>query len=70
MRYESDLHSEFQFLFFTKIFVQKYKKTQNSELRIQNYLRTQVSLLPPPCEEFTTSEPFFRATLVNPPGVT
>ena len=29
---------------------------------------THVSLLPPPCEEFTTSEPFFIATRVRPPG--
>ena len=26
--------------------------------------------MPPPCEEFTTSEPFFNATRVRPPGVT
>ena len=32
------------------------------------YSRTHVSLLPPPCEEFTTSEPFSRATRVRPPG--
>src|SRR5690606_17057188 len=31
---------------------------------------TQVSLLPPPWEEFTTSDPFFIATRVNPPGMT
>src|SRR6266850_2787656 len=31
---------------------------------------TQVSLLPPPCEEFTTSEPFLSATRVSPPGIT
>src|SRR5688572_24947040 len=31
---------------------------------------TQVSLLPPPCDEFTTREPFFNATRVNPPGRT
>src|SRR6185369_11861148 len=29
---------------------------------------TQVSLLPPPCEEFTTSEPSRNATRVRPPG--
>ncbi len=29
---------------------------------------TQVSLVPPPCEEFTTSEPSFSATRVRPPG--
>ena len=29
---------------------------------------TQVSLLPPPCDEFTTSEPLRRATRVSPPG--
>ena len=29
---------------------------------------TQVSLLPPPCEEFTTNDPSLKATLVNPPG--
>src|SRR5215831_82 len=31
---------------------------------------THVSLLPPPCEEFTTREPFFSATRVKPPGRT
>ena len=31
--------------------------------------RTQVSLLPPPCEEFTTSEPLRIATRVSPPGM-
>ena len=31
---------------------------------------TQVSLLPPPCEELTTSEPFLSATRVRPPGRT
>src|ERR1019366_6919424 len=31
---------------------------------------TQVSLLPPPCDELTTSEPFFMATRVSPPGRT
>ena len=30
--------------------------------------RTQVSLLPPPWEELTTSEPFRSATRVRPPG--
>ena len=30
----------------------------------------QVSLLPPPCEELTTREPFLSATRVSPPGVT
>ncbi len=30
---------------------------------------TQVSLVPPPWLEFTTSEPFFSATRVRPPGV-
>src|SRR5262249_46822175 len=30
----------------------------------------QVSLLPPPCEELTMSEPFRRATRVRPPAVT
>ena len=29
-----------------------------------------VSLLPPPCEEFTTSEPLRKATRVRPPVVT
>ena len=29
---------------------------------------TQVSLLPPPCEEFTTSDPRRSATRVRPPG--
>ena len=32
------------------------------------HFKTQVSLLPPPWEEFTTSEPFRRATRVRPPG--
>ena len=31
-------------------------------------VRTQVSLLPPPWDEFTTSEPLRRATRVRPPG--
>ena len=31
---------------------------------------TQVSLLPPPCEEFTISDPARRATRVSPPWVT
>src|SRR5262245_21119225 len=31
---------------------------------------THVSLLPPPCDEFTTREPFFNATRVRPPGST
>ena len=31
---------------------------------------TQVSLVPPPCEEFTTSEPSRSATRVRPPGTT
>ncbi len=30
---------------------------------------TQVSLVPPPWLELTTSEPFFNATRVSPPGV-
>ena len=29
---------------------------------------TQVSLVPPPCDELTTSEPAFSATRVSPPG--
>ena len=29
---------------------------------------TQVSLLPPPCDEFTTSDPLRSATRVRPPG--
>ena len=32
--------------------------------------RTQVSLLPPPCDELTIMEPSFRATRVSPPGRT
>ena len=32
--------------------------------------RTQVSLLPPPCDELTTSEPLRSATRVSPPGST
>ena len=31
--------------------------------------RTQVSFVPPPCEEFTTREPFRMATRVSPPGM-
>src|SRR5581483_10591132 len=31
---------------------------------------TQVSLLPPPWEELTTSDPFLSATRVSPPGCT
>ena len=34
-----------------------------------SWSRTHVSLLPPPCEEFTTSDPFRMATLVSPPGM-
>ena len=30
--------------------------------------RTQVSLVPPPCDELTTSEPSRSATRVSPPG--
>ena len=30
---------------------------------------TQLSLVPPPCDELTTSDPFFSATRVSPPGV-
>src|SRR4029077_12089812 len=33
-------------------------------------LSTQVSLLPPPCEELTTSEPSRSAARVSPPGTT
>ena len=29
--------------------------------------KTQVSFVPPPCEELTTNDPSFKATLVNPP---
>ena len=29
---------------------------------------TQVSFVPPPCDELTTSEPCLSATRVNPPG--
>src|SRR5690242_11748133 len=29
---------------------------------------TQVSFVPPPCDEFTTSEPLRNATRVKPPG--
>jgi len=32
--------------------------------------KTQVSLLPPPWDELTTSEPFLSATRVKPPGST
>ena len=39
--------------------------TRSSPLPARN---TQVSLLPPPCEEFTTSDPFRSATRVSPPG--
>ena len=27
-----------------------------------------MSFTPPPCDEFTTYDPLFNATLVNPPG--
>jgi len=30
--------------------------------------KTQVSLVPPPCDELTTSEPSRSATRVSPPG--
>src|SRR5579859_1922518 len=43
-----------------------------SYARHGSYLRhastTHVSFVPPPCEEFTTSEPSRRATRVRPPG--
>lgn len=32
--------------------------------------KTHVSLLPPPCEELTNSEPLVMATRVRPPGTT
>lgn len=32
------------------------------------WLNTQVSFDPPPCDEFTTSDPRFSATRVSPPG--
>ncbi|MBC7626209.1 hypothetical protein [Ferruginibacter sp.] len=32
------------------------------------WVSTHVSLLPPHCDEFTTKEPSFNATLVKPPG--
>jgi hypothetical protein len=32
--------------------------------------KTQVSFDPPPWEEFTTKEPFRKATRVKPPGIT
>src|SRR5437868_1585953 len=34
----------------------------------EHYPSTQVSLVPPPCDEFTTSDPSRRATRVSPPG--
>src|SRR5688500_18964827 len=40
-----------------------------TEVRHDPSSSTQVSLVPPPCEELTTSEPFLRATRVRPPGV-
>ena len=36
--------------------------------QVSYWLSTHVSLLPPPCEEFTTREPCFSATRVSPPG--
>ena len=33
-----------------------------------DFSNTQVSLLPPPCDEFTTSDPLRSATRVRPPG--
>ena len=35
-----------------------------------HWLNIHVSLLPPPCDEFTTSEPRCSATRVRPPGTT
>ena len=35
---------------------------------IRSSRSTQVSLLPPPCDELTTSEPARSATRVRPPG--
>jgi hypothetical protein len=44
-------------------------KIQNPKSKILYHsLSTQVSLLPPPCDEFTTSEPRRSATRVSPPG--
>src|SRR3954462_6619771 len=36
--------------------------------RLTHHPTTQVSFVPPPCDEFTTSEPSFNATRVRPPG--
>ena len=42
---------------------------QHGRLPLSRHARnTQVSLLPPPCDEFTTSEPRRNATRVRPPG--
>ena len=39
-------------------------------IRTSDASSTQVSLLPPPCDELTTSEPLRMATRVRPPGST
>src|SRR5207245_353828 len=39
-----------------------------SSYRLHHARRTQVSLLPPPCDELTTSDPRRSATRVSPPG--
>src|SRR5690606_36041329 len=38
--------------------------------QLTSSLTIHVSLLPPPCDEFTTYEPLTSATRVSPPGVT
>ena len=39
-------------------------------IMLTHWLSTHVSLLPPPCDEFTTSDPRVNATRVSPPGTT
>ncbi|NDH29828.1 MAG: alpha-E domain-containing protein [Betaproteobacteria bacterium] len=41
---------------------------ENARYQLRSLSRTQVSLVPPPWEELTTSEPSRSATRVNPPG--
>ena len=60
------LHFTFYILYFTflRLFHSSFLIQHSSCQRST----TQVSLLPPPCDEFTTSDPSRSATLVNPPG--
>lgn len=64
------LNAEWVLYDFLNEFYAKIQLIHHSSLIIHHYFNTQVSLLPPPCDELTTNEPFFKATLVNPPGVT